>query len=290
MSGDGGAKAADLVKKADKKLASWTFFSNKYEEAAELFEQAANSFKLAKLWAEAGEVYLKLADCQIKLESKHETASAYVDAANSFKKVSAPRAVECLERAVEAFTELGRLSLAAKHHKDLAEMHEADAHIEKAMFHYEQAAELYEGEEQSSTANSCKLKLAQLAAQLELYTKAIEIYEQVALASLDNNLLKFSVKNYLLNSGLCQLCRNDSIAVSNALERYQEMDPSFGSTRECKFLLDLAQAMEEGDVQQFTNVIAEFDSMSRLDNWKTTVLLAAKRLVAQREGGAEDLT
>lgn len=48
--------------------------------------------------------------------------------------------------------------------------------------------------------------------------------------------------------------------------------------------------MEEGDVQQFTTVVAEFDSLSRLDSWKTSVLLTAKKLVASREGGAEDLT
>lgn len=86
-----------------------------------------------------------------------------------------------------------------------------------------------------------------------------------------------------------QLCRNDAVALSNALERYQEMDPSFGETRECKFLQELAAATEDGDATAFTNVVAEFDSMSKLDAWKTRVLLTAKRLVAARENGGEDL-
>eukprot|EP00959_Pyramimonas_sp_CCMP1952_P367935 7707392-Pyramimonas_sp.AAC.1 len=68
------------------------------------------------------------------------------------------------------------------------------------------------------------------------------------------------------------------------------MDPTFNGTRECKFLEDLAMSMEEGDVQQFTNAVAEYDSLSRLDSFKTTVLLAAKKLVASRESGGEDLT
>ena len=62
------------------------------------------------------------------------------------------------------------------------------------MVHCEQAAEMYQGEEQTSTANTCKLKVAQFAAKMELYVKAIELFEAVALASLDNNLLKYSVK------------------------------------------------------------------------------------------------
>lgn len=287
--GDYAEKAAEQLAKAEKKLQSWSLFSNKYEDAAELIEKAANNFKLAKLWDEAGAAFLKLTECHTKLESKHEVASCYVDAANAFKKTNQRKAISCLEKAIDAFTELGRLSLAGKHHKDIGEMLEGEGNMEKAMFHFEQAAELYEGEEQSSTANTCKLKVAQFAAQLGAYLKAVEIFEAVALASLDNNLLKYSVKTYLLSAGLCQLCRNDSVAVSNALEKYESMDPTFKGTRECKLLRDLAAATEEGDVQQFTQVIADFDSLSRLDSWKTTVLLAAKRLVTAKENGGEDL-
>lgn len=42
------AKARDLVTKANKKLKGWGMFGNKYEDAVELLEQAANQFKLAK--------------------------------------------------------------------------------------------------------------------------------------------------------------------------------------------------------------------------------------------------
>lgn len=53
------------------------------------------------------------------------------------------------------------------------------------------------------------------------YPKAIEIYETIARRCLNNNLLKYSVKGFLLNAGLCQLCRGDVVAITNALERYQ---------------------------------------------------------------------
>lgn len=43
------ARAADFLKKADKRLTSFSLFGgNKYEEAAELLEKAANQYKLAK--------------------------------------------------------------------------------------------------------------------------------------------------------------------------------------------------------------------------------------------------
>ena len=37
---------------------------------------------------EAGETYVKLSECHLKLDSKHEAASALVDAANAYKKTS----------------------------------------------------------------------------------------------------------------------------------------------------------------------------------------------------------
>ena len=49
--GDYEAKARENVRKAEKKLTGgFSFFSgsSKYEDAAELLEKAANSFKLAK--------------------------------------------------------------------------------------------------------------------------------------------------------------------------------------------------------------------------------------------------
>eukprot|EP01018_Ginkgo_biloba_P030312 Gb_23091 [translate_table: standard] len=98
----------------------------------------------------------------------------------------------------------------------------------------------------------------------KLYPKAVEIFESVAGQSINNNLLKYNVKGYLLNAGLCHICRGDTVAINNALEKYQEIDPTFSGTREGKFLADLAVSIDEEDVEKFTNAVKEFDSMTRL--------------------------
>lgn len=46
--GDQVARAEEFEKKAEKKLNGWGLFGSKYEDAADLFDKAANSFKLAK--------------------------------------------------------------------------------------------------------------------------------------------------------------------------------------------------------------------------------------------------
>ena len=46
---------------------------------------------------------------------------------------------------------------------------------------------------------------------------------------------------------------------------------------------DLADAGEAGDTDKFTDVIAEYDSMTRLDAWKTSLLLRAKKRIQARD-------
>lgn len=48
-------------------------------------------------------------------------------------------AAACLVKAVDVYTDMGRFTVAAKHHQTIAEIYENDiADLEKAMHHYEQ--------------------------------------------------------------------------------------------------------------------------------------------------------
>ncbi|XP_020237651.1 alpha-soluble NSF attachment protein 2 [Cajanus cajan] len=288
--GDHLARAEDFQNKAEKKLSGWGLFGSKFEDASELFDKSANSFKLAKSWDKAGSTYIKLANCHLKLESKHEAAQAYVDAAHCYKKTNINEAVSCLDNAVNIFCEIGRLSMAARYLKEIAELYESEQNIEQAVVYYEKSADFYENEEVNTSANQCKQKVAQFSAQLEQYQRSIEIYEEIARQSLSNNLLKYGVKGHLLNAGICQLCKGDVIAITNALERYQDLDPTFSGTREYRLLADIAAAIDEEDIGKFTEVVKEFDSMTPLDSWKTTLLLRVKEKLKAKELEEDDLT
>ena len=70
---------------------------------------------------------------------------------------------------------------------------------------------------------SCKTTASVLSYKIlcSRYPKATEIFEAIARQSINNNLLKYSVRGILLNAGICQLCRADPVAIQNSLERYQ---------------------------------------------------------------------
>ncbi|KAM6389967.1 alpha-soluble NSF attachment protein-like, partial [Rhynochetos jubatus] len=180
-------EALQLLAEADKKVrGSQSFFaglfggSSRLEEACDIYARAANMFKMAKNWSAAGNAFCQAARLHLQLQSKHDAATSFVDAGNAFKKADPQEAINCLVRAIEIYTDMGRFTIAAKHHISIAEIYETElVDIEKAVAHYEQAADYYKGEESNSSANKCLLKVATYAAQLEQYQKALEIYEQV---------------------------------------------------------------------------------------------------------------
>lgn len=79
------------------------------------------------------------------------------------------------------------------------------------------------------------LKVAQYAAQLEDYDKAIQIYESVAGSCLDSSLLKYSAKEYFFRAALCHLCV-DLLNATHALDKYAHQYPAFQDSREFKLI------------------------------------------------------
>ncbi|NXG43777.1 SNAA protein, partial [Psilopogon haemacephalus] len=100
--------------------------SSRLEEASELYARAANMFKMAKNWSGAGNAFCQAAQLHLQLQSKHDAATSLVDAGNAFKKADPQEAINCLLRAIEIYTDMGRFTIAAKHHISIAEIYEAE--------------------------------------------------------------------------------------------------------------------------------------------------------------------
>ena len=79
------------------------------------------------------------------------------------------------------------------------------------------------------------IKVAEYSATLENYEKAIKIYEQVAAASLENQLLKYAAKDQFFRASICHLCI-DSLNAQHAVKKYEEQYPAFGDSREAKLV------------------------------------------------------
>ncbi len=279
---------SNRIEKGEKKLKGWFGGSGKYEEAGEMFEKAANLYKMAKQWDDAGDAYRRVAECQKNAKSAHEAASSLVNAASCFKKSNVKAAIAALREAVDLYQDEGRFSIAAKQQKEIAEICEKELDFEGAIDQYKAAADMFDGEDATSSSNACLLKVALFSAQLERYKDAIEIYERIAAKSIDNNLLKWSVKDYLFRAGLCHLALGDFVGAKRAIDKYEDLDQSFSTSREGKFLREVLDAVDKYDIEAFTNAVVEFDSITKLDSWKTSVLLKIKNSIKGKSAGDDD--
>ncbi|XP_064437354.1 alpha-soluble NSF attachment protein isoform X2 [Mirounga angustirostris] len=240
------AEAMALLAEAERKVKnSQSFFSglfggsSKIEEACEIYTRAANMFKMAKNWSAAGNAFCQAARLHLQLQSKHDAATCFVDAGNAFKKADPQEAINCLMRAIEIYTDMGRFTIAAKHHISIAEIYE---------------------------------------------TELVDI-EKVGTNAMDSPLLKYSAKDYFFKAALCHFCI-DMLNAKLAVQKYEELFPAFSGSRECTLMKKLLDAHEEQNIDSYTEAVKEYDAISRLDQWLTTMLLRIKKTI---QGDEEDL-
>lgn len=181
----------------------------------------------------------------------------------------------------------GRLSQAARLSKEVAELFENDENSNEdtvvlAIESYQQAAELYEMEQQKSQGGQCLAKVAELSSAAKNppdYIRAAEIYEALGKNCLDSNLLKYNAKGYFLQCVLCHLANRDSVAAGQAMSRFSSMDYTLRESREGKFADQLIESFEGGDSEGFATACFEYDRISKLDPWKTTILLSVRKAI-----------
>ena len=233
---------------------------------------------------EAGHAFEKAASIQSgKLSEPDDMANTLTEAFKVYRKESPQDATRVLTAAIQHYTSKGNFRRAASHQQNLAEVYELEiGDQKKALEAYDTAAQWFESDNAEALANKLYLKVADLAALEGDYQTSVAKYEAVAKSSLNNNLMKWSVKDYFLKAGICHLASGDLVATTRALETYRELDNSFASTRENMLLTDLAAGVGEGDQEQFADKLFQYDQLSKLDKWKTTLLLRVKNGIEEQ--------
>lgn len=93
MVGGSEQQAKDLIAQAQKKLNSWSFFgpSNKYEDAAEIYEKAGNMFKLAQQCKMTNKKGMRITHLIWLLLSGTQAGDAFTEAAKLYQRGSSAK-------------------------------------------------------------------------------------------------------------------------------------------------------------------------------------------------------
>ena len=146
-------------------------------------------------------------------------------------------------------------------------------------------------EKGKSQRSQCRAKVAELcSAALEPpdLLRASGIYDELGRACLESNLLKFNAKGYFQQAVMCHLANGDSIGAQQALSKYENLDYTFGDSREGKFCRQLIECVENFDSEGFAQACFEYDRISKLDPWKTSMLVKVKRSIESEVDAEED--
>jgi alpha-soluble NSF attachment protein len=298
-------KGDAFLAEAEKILGKKTWFASsseqKYEEAAESFAKAANAYKVGGFFKQAGDAYKKASSIhKDKLKSGNDASKCLTDSGHCYKKIDTKLAIAAFRDSISILCDNGRLSQAARLSKEVAELFEKEddetdsgESVALAIESYQQAAELYEMEQQKSQGSQCLAKVAELSSAAKDppdFLRAANIYENLGKNCLDSNLLKYNAKGYFLQSVLCHLANQDSVGASQALARFSSLDFTLRESREGKFGTELVECVEGGDGEGFATACFEFDRIQKLDPWKTTILLSIRKAVdgVGGEDGEED--
>lgn len=86
---------------------------------------------------------------------------------------------------------------------------------------------------------------------------------------------------------MCFLPQQDIVAFCRAVKHYDELSPSFGNSREGRFMLDLARAMEAGDPDQYSQYCAQYNDVGKIPDWKVAIFVKG---LQKLKGGDDDFS
>lgn len=128
-----------------------------------------------------------------------------------------------------------------------------------------------------------------MSAEAKELDKAVTILEKVAQSCVGNNLLKFKVKDYCMDAGICRIGVGDLVACKKALDQYVSWQPEFVKTREYVLVDSLVTACENYDSDAFSEAVTEYDSLKQLLPWQTSILYSVQEKL-EAEDDQDDLT
>lgn len=277
-------KADELIAEAEKKLAKFALFTSneeKFEKARDRFLQAATMYKASSAWDKAANAYMRASDMSSKNKQEMDYADDRYNAALMYQKIPDSRALGLLQEVVDIYDKNGKFANAAKICVAIAEQPGTEDSVEW----FEKAMRYYKNEGSKVVATDIVLRIAQFYINKGDYGSAESIYDRTAKEYLDDRNSRGGARKVFFNALLCKIAdltasnlTEGTSALRDKFQEYQELDTQFTEhTREHMLILAICDALEAGDVDAYSEAVADYDNICPLDDVKTKMLLRGKQ-------------
>lgn len=280
------SEANRLMEEGEKQLTKFAPFTSgeeKREKARERFLKAATQYKASSNFLAAAMAYKRSADMSEKSKIEIDVADDLMNAGQMYMKAgSADMASELLGRVVDIYDKSGKYSLASKVCVQLGELggSQSDQWFERAITYLR-------NEGSRVTANDIVIKMINKSVNDGEYEKARQGYERIANEYLEENLTRAAARKYFFMSLLCQVAMLSKTNLMEQLEclrgkfeEFQERDPQLNAyTREHMLIAAIIDAMENDDVDSYTEAVCDYDNICPMDGPKQKMLMLGKRVL-----------
>eukprot|EP00904_Undaria_pinnatifida_P009336 jgi/Undpi1/5532/HiC_scaffold_2.g00809.m1 len=285
-----GEKWVHQAEKAQRRMYAGALTRFKFQDASCYLEQAAQCFRIAKRFQDAGVAYKQCGRMEEKLKKPEVAASFYHQAALCFRKDDPQEATACYLNSINLYCQTQLFATAARLEGDVAELMLKDRNRSLAIAHYVKAADFYRANTTCGKATDrCLLKAAYELGLFEKYVEAAALFEEVGRRMLVDELLKFNSPDTFLRAVLCLLCASQMPEITPTPRPKPGVDPSlsrptlnsvkakilsfgkinsvFQGSRAYLFAVDMVLVGEEGDYDLFAARVYAYNNVCRLDAW-----------------------
>lgn len=250
------------------------------EECSELFVRAGNLYNAHSQHERAENAFIKSAQCLVKLNKIAESANSLVLAANSIKTTFPERSAEYYCTAVDRVLDSGRLYNPVNWLMNAGDIYNDLAKNDLALQCYQRALELSSADNNVMNKEKCSIKLADILANNKKYIEAHQMYESIAKSFSEDLIKRYKAPYYFFMACLCFGCNDDLVGFQNKISEYSSIMTTSSRDTYFKFLEKIIIAWQNYDVDEFTQVTAEFDDISKLTPLQVSLLLKIKNYVS----------
>jgi alpha-soluble NSF attachment protein len=173
--------------------------------------------------------------------------------------------------------------MSAKYYKEIALLYEDDLDISNAIHYYEIEIDLLDKQNKPFEFTNLLNKVANLYCNINEYEKAGKLFERCVDYKNKFDIGKYLLKENIINCLLCYLATEDIVLTIMNLDRFKNLDYTFSTSRECKFIEDIIKCIETMNEEQFSSVCEMFDMITPLNPLRIQTLLSIKNIIHKNE-------
>lgn len=267
--------------------------SSRYEKIVELYNKAGNIYKISdkekaiKCFKRVLHYNSQLTDTCYELNKK----DILLNIAELYSKVDYTKAVEYYEQIINYYTEKGDVYNITKYYEIIGDLYwENNCAEESKQIYYKtlnlinsNLSDKYVSSKKRICERICEI-LLNSSSNLSNFLEAGKIYFELADEMLKQKLLVYQAKKYILLGLLANCAGDDIVKAKIDLEKYYNLDYSFGVSNEYIFAKKIFDAIDSNNSDQLSDLCADLNRIIPLDKFQVNLLSKIKNYLDNEFG------